>query len=131
MIPVFVNAGHRCIVPDFFGFGRSDKPVDESIYTFTFHRDSLIRLVERLDLTNITLVCQDWGGILGLTLPMDLVGRFSRLIVMNTALPTGKPISDGFARWKQFAAAAPEIPTSGQEYGEPVAQAALERFGLT
>ncbi|MEX0943359.1 MAG: haloalkane dehalogenase [Pseudomonadales bacterium] len=113
MIPVFVNAGHRCIAPDFFGFGRSDKPVDESTYTFVFHRDSLIRLVERLDLNNITLVCQDWGGILGLTLPMDLVGRFSRLIVMNTALPIGEPVSDGFARWKQFAAIAPEIPTGG------------------
>ena len=76
-------------------------------------RDCLLRLIEHLDLTNITLVCQDWGGILGLTLPMDMPGRFKRLLVMNTAIPIGEPLSEGFARWKSFAARAPEIPISG------------------
>jgi len=113
MLPVFASAGHRVVVPDLYGFGRSDKPVEDAVYTFDFHRDSLIRFVERLDLRGITLVCQDWGGILGLTLPMDLTDRFSRLLVMNTALPTGDFLSEGFAGWKGFAAAAPDIPVAG------------------
>jgi len=113
MIPVFTGAGHRVVAPDFFGFGRSDKPVNDDVYTFEFHRNSLLRLIERLDLMNITLVCQDWGGILGLTLPLDMAERFSRLLVMNTALPIGEHLSDGFERWKEFAAVAPEIPTGG------------------
>ncbi len=113
MIPVFTGAGHRVVAPDLFGFGRSDKPVHDSVYTFDFHRNSLIRLIEHLDLTNITLVCQDWGGILGLTMPMDMPDRFKRLLVMNTAIPIGEPLSDGFAKWKDFAARAPEIPISG------------------
>jgi len=113
MIPVFTAAGHRAVAPDFFGFGRSDKPVDDAVYGFDFHRQSLLRLIERLDLRGITLVCQDWGGLLGLTVPMDMTERFSRLLVMNTAIPIGEPISDGFAQWKMFAAMAPEIPTGG------------------
>lgn len=113
MIPVFAAAGHRVIALDFFGFGRSDKPVEESVYTFEFHRRTLIEFINRLDLRGITLVCQDWGGILGLTLPMDMPGRFSRLLVMNTAIPIGEPISEGFAGWKAFASMVPEIPTGG------------------
>ncbi len=113
MLPVFTAAGHRVVAPDLFGFGRSDKPVDDAAYTFDFHRDSLLRFVERLDLRNVTLVCQDWGGLLGLTLPMDLPERFTRLLVMNTAIGVGEPISPGFAAWKGFAAVAPEIPVAG------------------
>ena len=86
MIPIFTASGSRVVVPDYFGFGRSDKPVDESVYIFDFHRNSLMAFIEYLDLTNITLICQDWGGILGLTLPMDMIDRFSRLLVMNTTL---------------------------------------------
>ena len=77
MIPVFASAG-RVIAPDLFGFGRSDKPIKDDIYTFEFHRTSLLNLIDRLDLNDITLVCQDWGGILGLTLPMARPGRFNR-----------------------------------------------------
>ena len=113
MIPVFTGAGHRAVAPDLFGFGRSDKPIKESVYTFDFHRNSIIQLIEHLDLRNITLVCQDWGGILGLTIPMDMPHRFKRLLVMNTAIPIGEPLSEGFAKWKRFAAKAPEIPISG------------------
>lgn len=76
MIPVFRAAGGRVVAPDFFGFGRSDKPVNDADITFEFHRNSLVELVERLDLDNITLVCQDWGGILGMTLPMQMAERF-------------------------------------------------------
>lgn len=110
MIPIFVEAGHRVVAPDFFGFGRSDKPVDEGVYTFGFHRGSLMRFVEKLDLRNVTLVCQDWGGILGLTLPMDMPGRFTRLLVMNTAIVAGDaPVSKGFLAWRDFVASTPDL----------------------
>jgi haloalkane dehalogenase len=110
MIPIFAAAGARVVCPDMIGFGRSDKPVDEDVYSFDFHRNSLLRLVERLDLTNITLVCQDWGGVLGLTLPMDMPERFSRLIVMNTTIAIGEPINAGFDGWKAFAATYHDVP---------------------
>ncbi len=71
MIPVMLESGARVIAPDFFGFGRSDKPVQDSAYTFHFHRDFILRLAERIALRHITLVVQDWGGTLGLTLPVD------------------------------------------------------------
>ena len=90
MIPHFLATGSRVVAPDFFGFGRSDKPADDAIYTFDFHRNSLLALVRALDLKDVTLVVQDWGGLLGLTLPTAMPERFSRLIVMNTALPTGE-----------------------------------------
>jgi haloalkane dehalogenase len=110
MIPVFSAAGHRSVAPDFIGFGRSDKPVDDAVYTFRFHRDMLWRFIERLDLRNITLVCQDWGGLLGMTLPMDTPGRFSRLLVMNTALATGDlPLGTGFLAWREFVAMNPDL----------------------
>ncbi len=64
MIPVFLEAGHRIIAPDFFGFGRSDKLVEDEVYTFNFHRNTILSLIKHLDLYNITLVCQDWGGII-------------------------------------------------------------------
>jgi pimeloyl-ACP methyl ester carboxylesterase len=103
MIPVFTAAGHRAVAPDMFGFGRSDKPTEDETYTFDFHRESLMRLVERLDLRNITLVCQDWGGLLGLTMPMDMPDRFDRLLVMNTALGTGDiPLGQGFLDWRAY-----------------------------
>jgi alpha/beta hydrolase fold len=63
---VFAGAGNRVVAPDFFGFGRSDKPVKDEVYTFDFHRNTLIDFIEMLDLRRITLVCQDWGGLLGL-----------------------------------------------------------------
>ncbi len=109
MIPVFTAAGHRAVAPDFLGFGRSDKPMDDDIYTFNFHRDFLLRFIERLNLTNITLVCQDWGGLLGLTLPMDMPERFSRLLVMNTAIATGVSPGPGFMAWRDFVAANPDF----------------------
>ena len=100
MIPVFTANGHRAIAPDLLGFGKSDKPVDDEVYTFHFHRNYLLRLIERLDLQNITLVCQDWGGLLGLTLPQEMPNRFKRLIIMNTALINGQPAGPVFAEWK-------------------------------
>jgi haloalkane dehalogenase len=110
MIPVFTAAGHRAVAPDFIGFGKSEKPIEDAVYTFTFHREMLRRFVERLDLRNITLVCQDWGGLLGMTLPMDMPGRFVRLLVMNTALATGDlPLGAGFLAWREFVATNPDL----------------------
>jgi haloalkane dehalogenase len=113
MIPVFLATGARVVAPDWFGFGRSDKPAEDAVYTFSFHRNSALRFIERLDLRNVTLVCQDWGGLLGLTLPMDLPGRFRRLLVMNTGIAIGMPISDGFAAWKAFAGSYHDVPVAG------------------
>jgi haloalkane dehalogenase len=112
MIPVFLESGARVIAPDFFGFGRSDKPTEAETYSFDFHRDHILALVDRLDLKNITLVVQDWGGLIGLTLPVDdrFRARFSRLIVMNTGLGVGKPPGEGFMAWKNYAASTPDLP---------------------
>jgi pimeloyl-ACP methyl ester carboxylesterase len=103
----------RVVAPDWFGFGRSDKPEEDAVYRFSFHRGTALRLIEKLDLRNITLVCQDWGGLLGLTLPMELPERFARVLVMNTAIAIGQPVSAGFAAWKQFAGSYHDVPVAG------------------
>ena len=108
MIPVFTAAGLRVVAPDLLGFGRSDKPVAESAHSFDLHRGMLLDFVERLDLKNILLVCQDWGGIFGLTLPMDLPGRFTRLLVMNTGLGTGQ-LTEGFRQWRAYSNSQPDL----------------------
>jgi len=109
MIPEFLADGGRVVAPDLLGFGRSDKPVDNAVYGFHFHRNMLLALIERLDLTDITLVVQDWGGLLGLTLPMEMPERFSRLIIMNTVLAIGRPPSAGFINWRDYVAANPDL----------------------
>jgi pimeloyl-ACP methyl ester carboxylesterase len=110
MIPAFVQAGQRAVAPDLFGFGRSDKPQDDALYTFDFHREALLAFVRALDLHDICLVCQDWGGLLGLTLPLNLPGRFTRLLVMNTALGTGDaPLTPGFLAWRDWVARNPDL----------------------
>jgi pimeloyl-ACP methyl ester carboxylesterase len=101
MLPVFLEAGLRVVVPDMPGFGRSDKPLDESAHTWQLHRGRLLALVEELDLHNVMLVCQDWGGLFGLTLPLVQPERYTRLLVMNTAIGTGQ-LSDGFRAWRDY-----------------------------
>ena len=101
MIPVFLAAGLRVVAPDLIGFGRSDKPVDEAWHGFDLHRRSLLSFVDALDLRQLMLVCQDWGGILGLTLPMAMPDRFTRLLVMNTTLGTGT-VTEGFRQWRDY-----------------------------
>ena len=110
MIPVFLQSGARVAAPDLFGFGRSDKPVDDALYDTTFHRNALLRFVERLDLQRITLVIQDWGGLLGLTLPLAIGDRIERLIIMNTAFGVGVDPSPGFVAWRAYAAKNPDMP---------------------
>lgn len=103
MIPVFTAAGHRVVAPDLLGFGKSDKPADDVCYTYMLHRDMLKNLVERLDLRGIVLTVQDWGGLLGLTLPMEMPERFSGLFIMNTAFATGDaPLGQGFLDWRAY-----------------------------
>jgi tRNA(adenine34) deaminase len=103
MIPVFAAAGDRVVVPDMIGFGKSDKPKRDAAHTFSWHREVLLELVERLDLQDIVLVVQDWGGLLGLTLPMAAPGRYRGLLVMNTTLATGDaPLSPGFLAWRDM-----------------------------
>ena len=110
MIPVFLQAGDRVVAPDLIGFGKSDKPKKDSIHSFTWHRQVLLEFVERLELENVVLVVQDWGGLLGLTLPLDAPGRYVGLLVMNTALGTGdQPLSPGFLAWREMNANNPEF----------------------
>jgi tRNA(adenine34) deaminase len=110
MIPVFLAAGHRVVAPDMIGFGKSDKPKKDSAHSFSWHRQVLLELVERLDLTNVVLVVQDWGGLLGLTLPPAASHRYRGLLVMNTALGTGDvPLSPGFLAWRAMCKSNPEF----------------------
>ncbi len=108
MIPVFAAAGLRVVAPDLIGFGRSDKPQDEAWYTFDQHRQVLLRFVETMDLRNVLLVVQDWGGILGLTLPLQQPERYTRLLVMNTVLGLGE-VGDGFRQWRAYSNGQPDM----------------------
>ena len=113
MIPVMLESGARVVAPDFFGFGRSDKPVQDSAYTFHFHREFLLRFVDHVALRNITLVVHDWGGTLGLTLPADLGFRskLKRVLVMNTVLPVGKPLGPHYDEWRSLVRKmGPDVP---------------------
>jgi haloalkane dehalogenase len=99
-----LSAAHRVVAPDWIGFGRSDKLPRVDDYSFKLHRDMLGTFVEALDLHEITLVCQDWGGLLGLTVATEMADRFARLVIMNTFLPIGKePVTEAFLQWRRFA----------------------------
>ena len=103
MIPVWLAAGHRVVAPDLIGFGKSDKPKKDSFHHFETHRQSLLDLITHLELQSVVLVVQDWGGILGLTLPMAEPERYKGLLVMNTMLATGQePLSPGFLAWREW-----------------------------
>jgi pimeloyl-ACP methyl ester carboxylesterase len=109
MMPHFLARGARVVAPDLVGFGRSDKPEDEALYTFDFHRRFLLDFIQHLELEHVTLVVQDWGGLLGLTLPMELPA-IEGLFVMNTALATGDlPLTEGFIAWRAYVAKNPDL----------------------
>ena len=102
MIPPLAER-YRVVAPDMVGFGKSDKYARMEDYSFQMHYDKLVGLVEALDLRNVTLVCQDWGGLLGLTIAANHGERFARLVLLNTFLPTGEEkISDAFMAWRAF-----------------------------
>ena len=110
MIPT-LSAAHRVVAPDFVGFGRSDKYSEISDYTYQMHCDTMLGLLDALELNDITLVCQDWGGLVGLRLAAENPDRFARLVIMNTGLPTGEQkMTEGFMRWREFAVSNPDLP---------------------
>jgi haloalkane dehalogenase len=114
MVPILAAAGHRVIAPDLIGFGRSDKPVKREDYTYQGHVDWMAAFVRTLELNNITLVAQDWGGLIGLRVLAGEPDRFARVVVANTGLPTGdlKP-SEGFMRWREFSQSTPNFHAGG------------------
>ncbi len=114
MIPIITAAGHRAVAPDLIGFGRSDKPTQRSDYTYQRHVDWMRSFIEQTDLTGITLVCQDWGGLIGLRLVAEHPDRFARVVVANTGLPTGdRSLGPAFEKWRDFSQTVPEFPTGG------------------
>jgi haloalkane dehalogenase len=104
-------AGLRAVAPDLIGFGRSDKPADQADYTYERHVGWIRSFIETVDLKNITLVCQDWGGLIGLRLVAEMGDRFARVVAANTFLPTGdqRP-PEAFFAWQSFSQAVPEFP---------------------
>jgi haloalkane dehalogenase len=104
MIPTLVAAGLRCIAPDLIGFGRSDKPTDRADYTYARHVEWMrSALFDALDLRDVTLVGQDWGGLIGLRLVAEHPDRFARVVAANTFLPTGDtPPGPAFLGWQHF-----------------------------
>ncbi|MEE8471039.1 MAG: haloalkane dehalogenase [Dehalococcoidia bacterium] len=110
MIPV-LSTRHRVIGMDFIGFGRSDKFTERGEYSFRMHKDTLAGFVRTLSLERVTLVVQDWGGLIGLTLASEMPERFARLVIMNTGLPTGEQhVSEAFMEWRRFAERTPDLP---------------------
>ena len=111
MIPILVQAGHRVIAPDLIGFGRSDKPSKRTDYTYQRHVDWMKSAVLQLELTNITLVCQDWGGLIGLRLAAEESSRFDRIVTANTMLPTGDHApGEAFKQWQKYSQEVPVFP---------------------
>ena len=110
MIPIITAAGYRAIAPDLVGFGRSDKLADRKDYTYQRHVDWVQAWFDQLNLQRVTLVCQDWGGLIGLRLLANNPDRFARVAAANTGLPTGDhPITEAFLRWRKFSVEVPDF----------------------
>jgi haloalkane dehalogenase len=109
-VPILKADGHRVIAPDLIGFGKSDKPALRTDYTYERHVAWMSAWLLALDLKNITLFCQDWGGLIGLRLVAAFPERFARLVIGNTGLPTGSGWSEGFEQWRAFSQRVPEFP---------------------
>jgi haloalkane dehalogenase len=125
MIPLLTSAGHRVIAPDFIGFGRSDKPVGRHEYTYARHVGWVESFLTQLELTGLTLVCQDWGGLIGLRAVASMPERFARVVTANTGLPTAQGIPAEMApKMHEIYAGVPvvsvdELPAKMQEEGGP------------
>jgi haloalkane dehalogenase len=114
MIPVFVAAGHRVVAPDLVGFGRSDKPTAMADYSYQRHVDWMSDWLTKNDLTNVTLVCQDWGGLIGLRLVAAFPDRFARVVAANTFLPTGdRDPGAAFKAWREYSQTTPDFNVGG------------------
>jgi haloalkane dehalogenase len=114
MVPILAAAGHRVIAPDLIGFGRSDKPIWREDYSYQRHVDWIAAFVRTLDLEQVTLFGQDWGGLIGLRVLTGDPDRFARVVVANTGLPTGdaKP-TEAFLRWRQYSQSTPNFHVGG------------------
>ncbi len=111
MIPPFVAEGFRVLAPDLVGFGRSDKPAEKTDYSYKRHLDWMSAWIEKIDGRNLTLVCQDWGGLIGLRLVTIFPDRFARVIAANTGLPTGEGgAPEAFKQWLEFSQSVPNFP---------------------
>lgn len=105
-----MSTQHRVVAMDFIGFGRSDKFTEREAYTFQMHRDTLMGFVKAINLEQITVVVQDWGGLIGLAVVAHMPERFARLVIMNTGLPTGKgKPSEAFLAWRNFVESHPDL----------------------
>ncbi len=112
MVPTLSERG-RVVVPDFLGFGRSDKYTDRDAYSYRLHYDALQQFVTDLDLEDVTLVCQDWGGILGLPVAVEHPERFARLLPMNTDCPTGDAeMTEAWHAFREMVESAEELAVS-------------------
>lgn len=111
MIPLFAQAGYRAIAPDLIGFGKSDKPLEAEVFSYQAHVAWLTQFIEKLDLRGITLICQDWGALLGLRIAAEQESRFARIVVANGFLPTGdRAPPAAFKLWRAFALHSPWFP---------------------
>ncbi|MCG8490199.1 MAG: haloalkane dehalogenase [Sneathiellales bacterium] len=132
MIPVLNKAGYRTIAPDLIGFGRSDKPSKRSDYTYARHVAWMLEAFDQLKLDNVTLFCQDWGGLIGLRLVAARPDKFARVVAGNTFLPTGDQTpSDAFFKWQSFSQSVPEFPAGGIIKGAtvlPMSDAAIAGY---
>lgn len=127
MIPVFVAAGYRCIVPDLIGFGKSSKPTQTSDYTYALHVEWTLKLIQQLDINNMTFFGQDWGGLVGLRLVAAEPERYSRIVVANTGLPTGdREAPRAFKQWQQFSQTVPVFPFENVMQGATVSKLSPE-----
>ncbi len=109
MIDRLVETGHRVVCPDLVGFGRSDKPTEQSWYTYERHVDFVSRHLDQIELEDVTVVVQDWGGPIGLRWAVEHAEQVGRLVIMNTGLFTGR-VSKGFMAWREFAERTPDLP---------------------
>ena len=127
MISPVVAAGYRVIAPDLIGFGKSDKPTERSDYTYQRHLDWVRQVIIQLNLKDISLVCQDWGGLLGLRLVAEHPDLFSRVLAANTMLPTGDHTpNEAFLNWQRFSQEVAVFPVSGIIKGATVTHLSSE-----
>jgi haloalkane dehalogenase len=114
MIPVFTGAGFRAVAPDLVGFGRSDKPTELDDYTYQRHVDWMTAWLKAVDVQHATLVCQDWGALIGLRLLAENPDRFDRVVVANGFLPTGDAApGEAFLRWREYSQTTPNFHVGG------------------
>lgn len=120
MISALSGSGVRVLAPDLIGFGRSDKPVLRSDYTYDRHVSWMLEWVDAVGVSSVVLFCQDWGGLIGLRLVAARPDLFAGVVAANTGLPVGRGMSEGFERWLSYSQSVPELPVGGILQGATV-----------